>query len=64
MRQAVKFGVDAGAVKALAVVLDDRLPVRVDLVDNLGSAIQFAEPVMRELLGELADVFRRGGRLT
>src|ERR1700750_2454674 len=54
--EAVELRVDAGAVQALGVVLDDRLPVRVDLVGDRGVALELAESVVLEVPGEVAEV--------
>jgi hypothetical protein len=58
----VELRVHARAVQALGVVLDDRLPVRGDVVVDPGAPPQLRVAVGVQVLGERADVFgqRRG----
>ena len=54
--EAVELGVHAGAVQALGVVLDDRLPVGGDVVVDPRAAPQLAGAVGVQVLDERADV--------
>ena len=63
MREPVELGMDAGAVQALVVVLGDRLPVGLDVVDDLRAALQLAGAVAGQQRGEVADVLGRRRRL-
>ena len=56
VREAVELGVYARAVQALGVVLDDRLPVGLDVVGDRGGAVQVAEAVVLEVRRQLAEV--------
>ena len=63
VREPVELRVHAGAVQALGVVLDDRLPVGGDVVADAGGPAQRAEPVAGEPLRQRADVLPERRRL-
>jgi hypothetical protein len=57
IRQAVQRGMHRRAVQALVVILDDQLPVSLDVVDDPLVELELAHPPRREFVWQLAELF-------